>query len=191
MANWNPHDQPVNKFILDDYVSPGICQQPKNAAVKRKLDERLGYGIDRAFLIYTGRELAKFVTEILLVTREDWRYWRETFQPMIHSVPRRGPVRSSNGGYEPGKSHLIWHPQLIVLEITQCVVEVEPQETIDEYGVGHVPLEFRQVVPMPKAAYARPEAPQQDKPLNEDQKEIKRLTDVLSSKRQANEMAGR
>lgn len=191
MADWNPYDQPVSKFILDDYVSPGICQQPTGASVKRKLDERLGYGIDRAFLIYTGRELASFTTELLLVTKADWTYWRETFQPMIHVVPRRGPVTSSTGGYEPGKSHLIWHPQLIVLEITQCVVEVEPQETLDEYGVGHVPIQFRQVVPMPKSGYARPEAPKQDPPLTDDQKEIARLTDVLASKRQANEMAGR
>jgi hypothetical protein len=189
--DWNPIEQPVTNFLLDDVPSPGICLQPTGAAIRRKLDERQGYGIDAAFLIYTGRELAEFSTELLLVTPADWKTWQETFRDMIHTVPRRGPVRQSSGGYEPGKSHMIWHPQLFPLGITQCVVLEEPQEVIDDQMVGHVTIKFKQVLPMPKPAYAKPEAPAGKPPMTESEKEIARLTDELASLRQRNAMAGR
>jgi len=200
MTTWDPHTQSVNVFMLDDKPSPGICKGFTGAAIKRKLDERSGYGIDRSFLVYTGRELAAFSTELLLITPGDWQYWRETFQPMIAEVPQwRGSAirgldekkEEKHTAKEPSKAHLIWHPQLFALGITQCLVERECQETIDEFLIGHVVIDFRQVVYIPKAAYAKPVAPTQDPPLTEDQKEIKGLTNHLASLRQANEMAGK
>lgn len=190
MSNWNPLTQPVSKFILSDVPSSGICRAPTGAAIVRNLDERAGYGIDCAFLVFTGRKLAEFSTELLLSTVDDWNHYNTYFQPLIHAVPLRGPVRQSSGGYEPGKAHLIWHPQLYPLGITQCVVVEEPQPEIDEFMVGHVVVKFKQVVLTPKPAYARPEAAQADPPLTADQQEIKRLTDQLASARQINQAAG-
>lgn len=187
---WQPHDYPLSYFLFDGKPSPGICQQPRGATIKRKLDERQGYGIDAAFVIYTGRELAEFECELLLVTKQHWLDW-QSWRSVVHEVPARGPVQQSTGGYQPGRSHIIWHPQLKPLGITQCVVAEEPQEVVDEFMVGHVNLKFKQTLPMPKAAYAKPEAPQDKPPMNADEREIKALTDQLASARQRNAMAGK
>lgn len=189
--SWSPQETPVNKFVLSNHLSAGICQQPKGAVIERKLDEQAGYGVDGAFVIYTGRKLAEFETELLLVSKADWDYWGGTFSKLIHAVPEKGPVKRSTGGYTPGHSHLIWHPQLYPLGITRCIVMSEPQVTIDDWGVGHIPIKFKQIgAQPPEPAVVRPEAAKLDPPLTPDQVEIVRLTPVLASKQQANKAAG-
>jgi hypothetical protein len=179
----------VTHFILSDFVSP-VCLAPEGAGITRNLDERAGYGTDCAFVIYTGRKLARFSTELLMWTTEQRDYFADVFQPLLRQVPRRGPVSQSSGGYQPGKAHLIWSPQLFPLGITQCIVECEHQETIDEYMVHHVVVDFCQVVPVPKAAYAKPEAAEAEQPPTALEMQLKDATQRLADARQANEAAG-
>jgi hypothetical protein len=190
-GNWNPMQQPVNKFLLCNTLSPGICRGPTGAAVNRKLDEQKGFGIDGAFLIFTGRELAEFSTELLLITPKDWAYWQE-WRQLVHEVPVRGPVSDTKAGYVPGKALQIWHPQLSPLGITQCVVISEPQEEIDDYMVGHVVLKFKQIRTAPKPAYAKPEAAKAEPEKTEEERYIEKLAarNALASKEQADKAAG-
>ena len=192
MSSTGPYGILTNKFWLGGLWSPGICQQPRGAAIVRTLSPQTGVGIDFPFLLFTGRKLAQFTCELLIVTKQDFIDWRYFNDVLIHKVPTRGASgTTSQGGYDPAKSLVIWHPQLVALEITQCVVEEEPQL---EYGagmVGHVPIKFYQTKPKPQPGYARPEAPAGAPPLSPDEQEIKRLTDKLGSKRQRDEAEGR
>ena len=175
--------------MLAGYLSPGICRQPTGAAVERNLDERNGYGIDFAFVVFTGRKLARFSTEILLVTDEHWLEY-EKFHPVVQDVPRRGAVQQSSNGYDPARAKTIWSPQLIDLGITQCVVSKENQVRIEK-TIGIWGIDFIQVKPTPRPAYARPEASKDKPPLTGDEAEIARLAAIRDAKRKANEAAGR
>ena len=186
---FNPLRRPVSKFLLAGYWSPGICRQPTGAAVERNLDERSGYGIDFAFVVFTGRKLARFSTEILLVTDRDYLDY-EQFLLLTSDVPRRGAVQQSSNGYDPARAKTIWSPQLIDLDITQCVVAKAHQVTVDK-TIGHWPIDFVQVKPTPLPAYARPEAAKDSPPLTGDKAEIARLAAIRDAKRKANEAAGR
>ena len=181
-----------NKFFLGGLWSAGVCHQPKGAEIVRNLDERVGVGIDFAFLIFTGRKLAHFTTELLLADRQDYIDYLYFYYKVIQPVPLRGARGTTAlGGYDPAKSLSIWHPQLLMHDITQCVVEGEPQIEYDDKGVGHVPIKFSQTKPKPSSAYSKAEAAQAAPPLTGDELEIQRLKDKLGSKRQANEAAGR
>ncbi len=191
MAGWNPFTTPVNKFLLAGSWSPGICRGPTGANVERKLDERVGYGMDFAVIVFTGRKLAEFSTEIILVTPQDWDDW-QSWRELIHAVPTRGPVSQTTKGYTPGKSLQIWHPQLVPLGITQCVVMNEPQEEIQEDMTALINIKFKQVVISPKQAYAKPEAPADAPPLSPMEQEIenKRRRNALASQEQVDAAAG-
>jgi len=187
---WSPFRQPVNKALISGYWTPGILRQPRGAKIVRNLDERNGYGIDFAFLVFTGRKLGHFSTEIMLVTEKDWQDYAQ-FSALIHAVPRRGAVQQTSNGYNAARAMTIWHPQLVPLEITQCVVEAEYQVDIDEDMIGHWPIDFVQVKATPQAGFARPEAPAPAKADTPDEAEFRRLKDTLASKRQSNNAAGR
>jgi hypothetical protein len=181
-----------NKFFLGGLWSPGVCAQPKGAAIVRNLDERVGVGIDYAFVVFTGRKLARFTTELILVTKQDYIDYLYFYFKLIQSVPLRGARgTTAAGGYDPAKSLSIWHPQLLMHDITQCVVEEEPQIDYDDKGAGHVPIKFCQTKPKPSSAYSRPEAAAAKPPLSGDELEIDRLNKIRAAKRQANEAAGR
>lgn len=188
---YSPYTVPTNRFVLDDFVSP-LCRTPEGAEIVRKLDERGGYGIDAPFLVYTGRNLAEFSFELILKDDAAWQYYETTFRPLLQAVPNRGPVDQSSGAYTPGRAHLIWHPQLYNLGITQCVVAKECIERkAPEPGAWVVPVYFRQVKQAPKQAMARPEAPTVRAPLTPDELQVKALADELASKRQIDAMGGR
>jgi hypothetical protein len=162
---WNPYRMPVNKFLIVNYWSPGVCVQPEGASIDRNFDERRGYGIDFAFLIFWGRKLAHFKTVLKIWDEPTWEEWQQ-FRPLLHAVPRRGAVNGANAnGYDPATAMTIWHPQLVPLGITACVVEKEPQEVRLAKGVYDIPIEFCQVITKPRAAFAKPEAAK-DTPLD-------------------------
>jgi hypothetical protein len=188
--SWNPLKQPVNKFLLSGVWSPGICRQPTGAAIVRNLDERVGYGVDFAFLVFTGRKLASFTTTLDLYTQKDWDDWQHFRRVLIHRPPSRGPVSSTTEGYLPGKALVIWHPQLYPLDITQCVVESEPQEDIEDSMVAHVTIGFRQVKVKPQSMIVRPEAAEADQPKTADEVELERATEELNSARERDRASG-
>lgn len=164
--SWNPYDFPVNKFKLAENWSPGVCVGPEGAMVARAIDERRGYGIDFAFVVFYGRKLAHFKTNLILWDRKSWDEW-QTWRVLINTVPRRGAVNTAaNGNYDPALAMTIWHPQLVPLGITSCMVENEPQEQpTGTKGVYVVPIEFVQIVTKPRAAVAKLEA-SKDSPLD-------------------------
>lgn len=188
---WNPIDQPVNKFQLSNAWSPGVCVV-EGASVARAIDERRGYGIDYAFVVFFGRKLAHFKTNILLWKPDQFDEFEEKFQPLIEAVPRRGAVNTANGtGYDPACAATIWHPQLSRLRITSCMVENEPQLTPSgTKGVWLYPIEFCQIVTKPRAAYAKTEAAK-DSPLDPLDQRIHDLTQQLLEPSQAQSMAPR
>ena len=150
------------------------------------------------FVIYHGRELAPFATELLLVTQSDRDHYDLTFQPLIHTVPRRGPVRQSSGdqtndkyGFETGKSHTIWHPRLELIGITQCIVTSESPVVDDEYGTGHVMIEFLQIRQTPAQAYVKPMAPEKPAALSPLKQRIKDNDEAIASEEQAQQAAGK
>lgn len=174
--SWSPLKLPVNKFLLSGIWSPGSCQGPEGAGITRNLDERVGYGIDFAFLIFTGRKLAEWTMKMKLLTQKDWDDYG-AFHPLIEAVPRRGPVSNTTNGYTPGKAQLIWHPQLMILRITQCVVVEEGQPEIQEDMSTIIPIKFKQVKTAPKAAYAKPMAAEGKPPLTPEQIEVQSKTE--------------
>jgi len=188
----------VNKFYLSGVWSSGLCRAPIGGIIRRRIDIRNGYGIDMPFAIYHGRELAPFATELLLVTQADRDEYASVFQPLIHTVPRRGPVSQSKGdrnsprgGFETGKSHTIWHPRLEPLGITQCIVVSESPVVDDEYGTGHVMIEFLQIRQTPAQAYVKPMAPEKPAALSPLKARIKENDEAIASEEQAQQAAGR
>jgi len=189
---WSPHRNPISKFMLCSVWSPGICLGPQGAGIERALDDRRGYGMDWSIVVFTGRLLGEFTMPIILLTDEDWQDW-QVFRELIHDVPRRfSPVSASGGGYAPGKSMSIWHPQLMPLGITQVVTKFEPQEDIEEKMRTVIPLKFKHIMPLPRAAYTKPEADQQKPPMSPLEKAIddQEKANALASGQQVNEAAG-
>lgn len=189
---WNPLTRAVNKFLLSGYWSPGICQGPTGNGIDRNLDERIGYGIDFAFLIFTGRKLAEFEMPIRLLTAKDWDDWH-SFALLIHAVPARGPVSNTTNGFTPGKALTIWHPILYPLGITQCVVRTDPLPMIQDDMGTLITIPFKQVKTAPRAAYAKPQAAAGQPPLTPEQIEIQDKTkrNALASANQVNAAAGK
>jgi len=187
---WNPIRYPVNKFMLAGSWSPGICRGPTNAAIVRNLDERQGYGIDFAWLIFWGRKLARFTMTLELYTEQDWDDWQK-WRPLVHTVPRRGPVRRSTDNADTARSMLIWHPQLAPLGITSAIVEEEPQEEVDDGMIAKVPIRFAQCKGMPKPAYAKPEAAKEDPALTAQEQRIRNKAEQLMNALQQDTLAGK
>lgn len=159
-STWSPLRYPTNRFLINNYWWSPLCRGPFDAAVERKLDERIGYGMEYAVLVYTGRKLAEFRFDLVLVTEADWAYWQR-FRSIIHAVPGHIMTAASTA-----RSLAIWHPQLYPLGIVQCVVAKEPQEVIQDDMTGIVSVQFKQTVPLPIPGYAKPEAAQQQPPAD-------------------------
>ena len=192
-GGWSPFRAPVNKFKLAGLWSPGICHGPQGAGIERALDDRRGYGMDWSIVFFTGRLLGEFTMPIILITDEDWQDW-QTWRTLIHDIPRRfSPVSSTTGGYAPGKSMTIWHPQLMYLGITQVITKFEPVEEIDEKMRTTIPLKFKHIMPLPRTAYTKPEAEQQKPPQTDLERAIdaQEKANALASKQQVDEAAGR
>lgn len=143
-----PHDplnNPVDYIKLGGVVSPGFADVI-GAGNPRTYDERKGYGLSGAFVVFKGIKLCHFSVKIRLYTDEDWAGWRR-FSPVL----RRPPV-----GERP-KALSIWHPQLEDCDIKAVVIEDcdAGEQTADgEWTFTIKMCEFRK----PKVGLAKPEA---------------------------------
>jgi hypothetical protein len=145
VSNWNPITNPIDYILLTRKKSPGLAEIA-GADQPRKWDERGGYGLSGATLVYTGDGLAHFSVRIHLFSAEDWNEWN-VWKQLVKKAPL---------GTRP-KAQDIWHPYLEDLEIKSVVVEnrLQPVDVGNGEWVHEIKFgQFRR----PKVTYSKPEA---------------------------------
>ncbi len=163
MTSLNPIEAPVDFVILAGLPSPGIAEV-LGAGSPRKWDERKGYALSGASLVFKGNGLAKFTLQLRLYTIEHWEAW-EAWKPLVMRPPVGERARALD----------IYHPFLDSLEIRSVVVEdvLQPQQTDDgEWTIEIKLIEYRR----PVVALAR-----QDGSRNRSTDPVDQYIDALSS----------
>lgn len=145
MPFWNPIDTPINKFVVEGQLSPGIGTIEK-ANTPRKWDEVGGYGASGSVLIYHGRKLVPFDGIVKLYTVQDWDEWH-AFSQIVERPPN---------GKIP-KALMVWHPWLAFAHVFSAVVTdvLQPREL--EQGGHEIVIQFLEYR-RPKPSFAKPEA---------------------------------
>jgi hypothetical protein len=88
MANltvWSPLQDPENKIHIGGMLTPGICDI-SGPSDPREWEERAGYGLSGATIVFKGRKLSHFSIKLRLYTVQDWQDWYE-FLPKISVIP--------------------------------------------------------------------------------------------------------
>jgi hypothetical protein len=142
--SWNPLAQPVDYILLSGQRSPGIAEVT-GASSPRRYDERRGYGLSGATVVFKGIGLTRCTVKLRLYTEQHWADW-EAWKPLIDRPPL---------GSRP-KALDIWHPFLEALEVKSVVVEdvSQPEQTDD--GEWTIEIKFVQYR-KPTLALAKPE----------------------------------
>lgn len=141
---WNPLDEPMDKIWLAQQWSPGICDI-SGANSPREWEERKGYGLSGAIVIFRGVGLAHFSVKLRLYTTQDWNEWA-AFKPLVDRPPYGRRPRALD----------IWHPILVDQGIYAVGIEDlgQPDQTADgEWTIEIKMVEYR----FPKYALAKPE----------------------------------
>lgn len=134
---FNPIDAPVDYILLANRKSPGIAVL-SNVSSPRMWDERKGFALSGARVVFKGIGLARPIVTLRLLTSADfdaWNEWRELVQ--------RPPVGSR------ARAQDIWHPILEDLGIGSVVVEDvgQPMQVADgEWNIEIKFIEFRRPV---------------------------------------------
>ena len=152
-------------FPMQDFILLGGKKSPGKADVfgastPRKWDERTGYGLSGAFIVYTGDGLAHFPVVISLWEESHFDEW-DSFATVLEKAPIGTRAKALG----------ISHPLLTVrpLKIASVVVEDVTQFVQDDYGLWTCEIrlgEFRRPLPalgkpsaaIPAAALAVPTA---------------------------------
>jgi hypothetical protein len=166
---FNPVTEPIDYFELAGTRSPGLAEIV-DADSPRRWDERKGYALSGAWLVFKGAGLSKFKAVIRLYTEQDWADWHA-----FRAILARAPVGSRD------KHLAIWHPILEDLGITDVAVlnVLQPKQTgHGEYTIEILFEEFRR----PTAQLSRPEAAQA-RPVDPVEQEIERLTAIANNRR--------
>lgn len=164
---FNPLTSPVDYVVLAGQRSPGVCEVVGGTS-PRRWDERRGFGLSGATVVFHGVGLAKPLLRIRLFTEQhwsDWATWRELVQrPPLGERPRAMDIE---------------HPILEDLGVRSVVVEdvTQPTQTGDgEWTVEVKLIEFRR----PEIALATPSGAAQSTvdPLD---REILDLTETVNT----------
>jgi hypothetical protein len=134
---WDPYEQPVDVATVAGRRTPGLCEI-ENAGSPRQWDERRGYGVSGATLVYRGLRLASFTMKLRLYTEADWKAWHE-FAPTIARPPTGERAQALD----------VVHPILEEVGIRSAVVEdvLAPRQTADgEWTIEVRWKEFRRPV---------------------------------------------
>ena len=169
MLNPLRNPEAFDVWFLAGQVSPGLSDIA-GANSPRNWDERKGYGLSGATIVYTGDGLAQFSIKVFLWEDEHFEQW-EAFKVLLKKAP---------AGTRP-KALDIYHPILDDLEIRSVVVEDRSQltEVQGEPGMFYVEIKFKQYR-APQPAVGKPQGSQSkpNEPTAEDafEKTIQELT---------------
>lgn len=147
---WNPIERPCDHIVLADKRSPGIAEVV-GASSPREWDEREGFGLSGAWIVYRGRGLAKFSVRIKLLTVADWEAWA-AWRPLVDAYPKRRHANGKDSG-----ALKIWHPYLEALDIRAVAVVEVLQPVVSDDGEAIVEIRFIEYR-HPKIALAKPDA---------------------------------
>jgi hypothetical protein len=142
---WNPLTDPVDSFALAGLKSPGIAEL-SGATSPRKWEERGGYGLSGATVVFRGVGLCYFTFRLKLYTEADWEDWL-SWKSLVDRPPY---------GTRP-KANDISHPFLAQLGVTAAVVEEVTQPEQAESGEWIVSIKFIEFR-KPVVALAKPVA---------------------------------
>lgn len=78
----------LDKCTLAKRLSPGYCEFSGLEEV-RKFDEKPGFGLAGAVVVFMGRGICHFSVKFFLSTQTDWEDWL-TFKPILERLPIRG-----------------------------------------------------------------------------------------------------
>lgn len=134
----NPHETVVRYITLDGQKSPGIATIT-GGGPPPKWNERSGYGLSGATLVFTGLGLAEFTVSLELYElnaegKSDWEEWESWSKLLAPPEPGRR-----------AKARDVWHPFLAALKVRSCVIDGPipiPEEVTD--GVWGVQIKFKQ-----------------------------------------------
>lgn len=142
---WNPLTTPVDFFNLAGVRSPGYAELT-GASSPRKWEERGGYGLSGATVVFRGVGLCYFTFKLKLYSEQDWADWYK-FKPLVERPPFGTRAKSLD----------IWHPFLEQLGVTHAVIEEVSQPEQGDSGEWVITIkmiEFRR----PVVALAKPVA---------------------------------
>jgi hypothetical protein len=152
-VTWDPITQPIDYILLSGRRSPGLCEL-SGLGAPRRYDERNGYGLSGATVIFRGVGLSKFSAKIRLYDFNDWQLW-DLWKPLIQKPPVGTRPRALS----------IWHPLCEDNDIDKVVVEdvLGPDQTDDgEFTFEIKFIQFRSPVfklAKPDGAAATPTDP--------------------------------
>lgn len=134
---FNPVTDPIDYILLANRKSPGIAGVNAGNS-PRRWDERRGYALSGARVVYRGIGLSRPVVTLRLYTAEDWEDWH-SWKELV----QRPPIG------ERAHAQDIWHPILEDLNIVSVVVEdlLQPKQTGDgEWSIDIKFIEYRRPV---------------------------------------------
>jgi hypothetical protein len=182
--SWDPINDPIDYVILAGKRSPGIADII-GASSPRRWDERRGYGLSGATLIFRGVQLAKWTLQLRLYTPEDWADWH-AWKRLVQRPP---------AGARP-KAMDIWHPILEELGVKAAGVEdlLQPLQTADgEWTIEIKMIEYRR----PEFKLAKPEGAKEneavdpiDALIDQNRREIEDLNRQIADERLRAALAG-
>lgn len=144
---WNPIDYPQDYVLVAGRKTPGVADVV-GADSPRNWDEREGYGLSGALLVFHGLKLSHFVINIRLFTQSDWADWRK-FRPLVLKPPIGKRQKALD----------VAHPLLEQVGIRSAVVDnlkTAQQTDNGEWTISIEMIEFRG----PRVALAKPDGSQ-------------------------------
>lgn len=135
--SFEPLTTPVDYVLLAGERSPGVAEVTGADSV-RELQERRGYGLGGAFVVYKGIKLIKPKIVIRLFTDQHWVDWHE-WKRLVERPPTGTRGRAMD----------IWHPILEDQGVTSVLVESvsQPTQTNDgEWTITIACTEYRRPV---------------------------------------------
>jgi hypothetical protein len=177
---FNPIDAPIDYVLLAGRRSPGLAELTGWSS-PRNFDERRGYGLTGATVVFRGIGLASGKLIIRLLSAEDWSDW-EGFRTLVQR-PLLG---------ERARPFEIQHPILEDLGVIAVVVTDVKQPTQTGNGEWTIEIDLKEYR-RPTPAISRPEGPEDrpPEPASREERGLQTLTGVLDRVQRGGELSER